>query len=124
MAEVGDKYIVEIEDKVFINKMYYVLKDFPGILMTENDLDILEKYEPVEEAGPAPVSIGDEVEDESGARWFVTFVKRTNGNVFSVAGIGLDGCFHSTSTVAVKRTGHYNKHIVEALNWRTPLDWL
>lgn len=54
MAKVGDKYIVEIDNRVLMDGGYYaILKDFPKILLSEDDLDILEKYEPTHVAGPA-----------------------------------------------------------------------
>jgi hypothetical protein len=53
MASIGDKYIVEIQDTVFMGKLFYTFKDFPKILLSDYDLDILEKYEPTHVAGPA-----------------------------------------------------------------------
>ena len=125
MAKVGDKYIVEIDDRVLMNGGYYaVLKGFPKILLSENDLDILEKYEPPEEEKSSPVNVGDEIEDENGARWFVTAIQKRNDSVFDVFGVGFDGHTHNTNTAKAKRTGYRNRHIVDALAWTVPVEML
>ena len=93
-------------------------------MFDDNGLNRLEKYEPPEEEKPSPVNVGDEVEDKSGARWFVTFVKRMTGGAYAVSGVGLDGRIHSTSTIEVKRTGYRNRHIVDALAWTVPVEML
>ena len=138
MAKVGDKFIIEIgevftakgtymaygcEENEYEENLYRV-KGFNSLVFDDNGLNRLEKYEPPEEEKSSPVNVGDEVEDKSGARWFVTFVKRMTGGDYAVSGVGRDGRIHSTKTTEVKRTGRRNWHIGEALAWRPPAEML
>lgn len=138
MAKVGDKFIIEIgevftakgtymaygcEKNEYEENMYRV-KGIDWLIFDEKDMGKLEKYEPQEEEKPSPVNVGDEVEDSSGARWFVTFLCGMTGGGHAVSGVGLDGRIHSTKVTEVKRTGRRNWHIVEALAWRPPVEML
>lgn len=139
MAKVGDKFIIEIEsvcgklngnefseDEEYLrgNPRLYKIKGFNSLVLDDNGLNRLEKYEPPEEEKPSPIDVGDEVEDSSGARWFVTFLWGMTGGGHAVSGVGLDGRIHSTKVIEVKRTGRRNWHIVEALAWRPPVEML
>lgn len=138
MAKVGDKFVIEIGEVFKATGTYmaygceengyeenlYRIKGFNSLVFDDNGLNKLEKYEPPEEEEPSPVNVGDEVEDRSGGRWFVTFARRTTGGVHTVSGVGLDGRTHSMKTIEVKRTGRRNWHIVEALAWRPPVEML
>lgn len=138
MAEVGDKFIIEI-DEVFkakgTYKAYggeeneyeenlYRVKGFNSLVFDDNGLNRLEKYEPPEEEKSSPVNVGDEIEDENGARWFVTAIQKRNDSVFDVFGVGFDGHTHNTNTAKAKRTGYRNRHIVDALAWTVPVEML
>lgn len=139
MAKVGDKFIIEIEsvygklngnefseyeEYLRGNPRLYKIKGFNSLVFDEYGLNRLEKYEPPEEEEHPQVNVGDEVEEVSGARWFVTSVERMPGGVHTVSGVGLDGRIHSTKVIEVKRTGRRNWHIVEALAWRPPVEML
>lgn len=140
MPKVGDKYIIEIGE-VFKDKgtyeayggevndyeeNLYRIKGFNSLVFDDEGLRKLEKYKPKkkenEQANSPPVNIGDEVEDEFGARWFVTYVELISGVVYAVSGVGLDGHVYSASTLEIKRTGYGNKSINDALNWERPVE--
>ena len=131
MAKVGDKFIIEIgevfkgawTDNVYVENLYRV-KGFNSLVFDDNGLNKLEKYEPPEEEKSSPVNVGDEIEDENGARWFVTAIQKRNDSVFDVFGVGFDGHTHNTNTAKAKRTGYRNRHIVDALAWTVPVEML
>lgn len=138
MAKVGDKFIIEIGE-VFTAKGTYMaygceeneyeenlyrIKGFNSLVFDDDGLSKLEKYEPPEEEKSSPVNVGDEIEDENGARWFVTAIQKRNDSVFDVFGVGFDGHTHNTNTAKAKRTGHRNRHIVDALAWTVPVEML
>ena len=139
MAKVGDKFIIEIEsvygklngnefseDEEYLrgNPRLYTIKGFNSLVFDEDGLNRLEKYEPPEEEKSSPVNVGDEIEDENGARWFVTAIQKRNDSVFDVFGVGFDGHTHNTNTAKAKRTGYRNRHIVDALAWTVPVEML
>lgn len=130
MANVGDKFIIEITDVFKAKGTYkayggeeneyeeklYRIKGFKTLVLNEYGLAELEKYEPEKSADPPPVKVGDEVEDQFGARWFVTSVFKLSGGVFAVTGVGRDGRVHTSSTwEGIKPTGYFNWTIVDAL---------
>ena len=138
MAKVGDKFIIEIgevftakgtymaygcEENEYEENLYRV-KGFNSLVFDDNGLNRLEKYEPPEEEKSSPVNVGDEIEDENGARWFVTAIQKRNDSVFDVFGVGFDGHTHNTNTAKAKRTGYRNRHIVDALAWTVPVEML
>ena len=138
MAKVGDKFIIEIgevftakgtymaygcEENEYEESLYRV-KGFNSLVFDDNGLNKLEKYEPPEEEKSSPVNVGDEIEDENGARWFVTAIQKRNDSVFDVFGVGFDGHTHNTNTAKAKRTGYRNRHIVDALAWTVPVEML
>ena len=138
MAKVGDKFIVEISEVLTSKGTYmaygceeneyeeslYRVKGFNSLVFDDNGLNRLEKYEPPEEEKSSPVNVGDEIEDENGARWFVTAIQKRNDSVFDVFGVGFDGHTHNTNTAKAKRTGYRNRHIVDALAWTVPVEML
>ena len=118
MAKVGDKFIIEIGA---VQKHYGVnfIKGINHLVMSDEDLDKLEKYEPGKELED-DIKVGDEVA-EDGTTFIVTFVSNStleNGSRI-ISGIRNGKCNLGysvlTDTSRVKATGRRHKFLASAI---------
>lgn len=109
MAKKGDKYIIEIGDTVVtVDGRFYLVKGIPSLLLKDNVLSSLEKYnENPDEFPQKSISIGDEVEGKFGQRFYVTYVSLSG----KVKGIDETGCYYECDKEEVVPTGEISHQL-------------
>lgn len=110
MAEIGDKFIIEIGA---VQKHYGLnfIKGLNYLVISDEDLDKLEKYESGKELKDE-IKVGDEVAITDGRKFVATYVSKTDNYV---AGLDPSGNIVGTPLGSCVRTGRTSNFLADAV---------